>query len=96
MELRVTLTGHEQWATQATCRDIGIGGMFVETNTNVLEPDATLQVSFKLGQGAAQTHHRLPARVVHLAEHGAGLIFSEFPLDTLRALSELLYEDAGV
>ena len=96
LRLGVTVVGRGQRAQQATCRDIGIGGIYVEFDPKLLTLDGALHVGFKLGVGEAQTHHRLAARVVHVGADGAGLMFSEFPLETLRALRAMVYDTEGV
>jgi hypothetical protein len=67
-------------------RDIGIGGMFVETGKVDLPLNATINVAFALDQ----EEFCLPAMVVHRTQSGAGLMFLESELDVLRTLRNVL------
>lgn len=67
-------------------RDIGIGGMFVETGKVDLPLNATINVAFALDQ----EEFCLPAMVVHRTQNGAGLMFLESELDVLRTLRDAL------
>lgn len=67
-------------------RDIGIGGMFVETGQVDLRLNATINVAFALDR----KEFCLPAMVVRCTERGAGLMFLESELEVLRTLRSAL------
>lgn len=96
VQFGVFLAGQSHGTQQGLCRDVGIGGMYVEIPVGRLTMDEEVRVGFRLGRGEGRTHHRLPARVVHLTGSGAGLMFTEFPLETLRALRQLLADGEGL
>lgn len=78
-----TLQGHTQ--------NLGIGGMFVETESKHLPLNSQLSVSFSVATHDGTSHHRLPATVVWADEHGAGLMFTDFNIETVHTLREVLY-----
>lgn len=81
------VAGQRPWL--ARCRDVSIGGLFVETDPSRLALDGAVIVSFALMSEEGRTHPRLPARVVRLGPDGAGLMFSDFKPETLHVLRAL-------
>jgi len=75
----------------AKLRDIGIGGMFVETNDDGLVLNTTVNVAFSLGGENERENFRLPAIVVRHMSHGAGIMFLDIEIETLRLLRRALY-----
>lgn len=79
---------------QGRTQNIGIGGMFVELNTfrlKRLPADARLSVAFTVTSNGSTTHHRLPATVIWCGEKGAGLMFTDFNVETVHTLRDILY-----
>lgn len=79
---------------QGRTQNIGIGGMFVELNAlrlKKLPPEARLSVAFTVTANGATTHHRLPATVIWSREAGAGLMFTDFNVETVHTLRDILY-----
>lgn len=76
----------------AKLHDIGIGGMFVETDNMDLPLNAAVNVAFTLGRDNYREDFRLPAMVVRHMRNGAGIMFLESDVDILRALRRALYE----
>lgn len=79
---------------QGRTHNVGIGGMFVELNslrTKKLSTDAKLSVAFTVSANGNTSHHRLPATVIWSAEKGAGLMFTDFNLETVHTLRDILY-----
>lgn len=72
-------------------RDIGLGGVFVELpgETN-LAGETAVELTFKLGTSPNVTKHRINARVVRVAEDGAGMMFRDFDAIAFRSLQEVL------
>ncbi|HEX9812845.1 MAG TPA: PilZ domain-containing protein [Burkholderiales bacterium] len=75
----------------AQLRDIGIGGMFVETNRVDLPLNAMINVAFALGRDDNREEFCLPAMVVRRTDRGAGLMFLEPERDVLRTLHGALH-----
>lgn len=91
MRLGVTLKAGGQRPHPALCRDLGLGGMYVETDPEWLPLNSSLYVGFTITRDGKESHYRLSARVVRLSRNGAGLMFSDFKPEAAYALGELLY-----
>lgn len=76
----------------AKLHNIGIGGMFVETDNLDLPLNTALNVAFTLGRDNYREDFRLPAMVVRRMLNGAGIMFLESDVDILRTLRHALYE----
>ena len=76
----------------ATLRDVGIGGMFIATDGVKLPLNTPLQVAFSLLRDTDRNDFRLPAMVVRQESTGAGIMFLDIDVETLRALRRTLYE----
>jgi PilZ domain len=91
--LEVTLSVTGQRPQSVTCRDLGIGGMYVEAGSAPLALNGQIQVGFTLKHAKSQSHHRLRAQVVWVSAQGAGLVFSDLEPETVRALREVIYDE---
>jgi len=67
-------------------RDIGVGGMFVETDKVDLPLNAMINVAFAL----EREEFCLPAIVVRRTDRGAGLMFLESEPDVMQSLRSVL------
>jgi hypothetical protein len=76
----------------AKLHDIGIGGMFIETDDIALPLNTPVNVAFTLPREPYREDFRLPAMVVRHAPTGAGVMFLDIEVDTLRALRRALYD----
>jgi PilZ domain len=76
----------------AKSHDIGIGGMFIETDDITLPLNTPVNVAFTLPREPYREDFRLPAMVVRHAPTGAGVMFLDIEIDTLRALRRALYD----
>lgn len=79
---------------QGRTQNIGIGGMFVELNTlgvKELSTDADVSVAFTVTANGNTSHHRLPATVIWRGDSGAGLMFTDFNVETVHTLRDILY-----
>jgi hypothetical protein len=81
---------------RASLRDMSLGGMFVETGSTNLPMNAPVAVSISPlvpnGQNAGTS---LQAMVVRHTTEGAGLMFLDPKVDTLRVLREVLGEEVS-
>lgn len=76
---------------QGHTQNVGIGGMFIDTHKRKLPLNSRIAVAFSVGAGGNVSHHRLPATVIWSSEEGAGLMFTDFNVDTVHTLREILY-----
>jgi len=79
---------------QGRTHNVGIGGMYIEFNslkTKRLPKEAHLSVAFTVTANGNTSHHRLPATVIWSAERGAGLMFTDFNIETVHTLRDILY-----
>lgn len=75
-------------------RNIGMGGMFVDTGGIALPLNALVHVVINLGRTDDRRDFRLPAMVVRRHSNGAGIMFLETDGPTLGALRSALYDPA--
>ena len=76
---------------QGHTQNVGIGGMFIDTHHNKLPLNSRIAVAFSVNTKGAMSHHRLPATVIWATEEGAGLMFTDFNVETVHTLREILY-----
>lgn len=90
------MLGHLQHGlVRGALDNISLGGMFVETRSDLFRKNAPVVVSFELERAGGKQRYRLPAMVARTAGHGIGLMFLDTPLHTLRSLREILYGDGA-
>lgn len=75
-------------------RDIGLGGMFIETEDRELPLHTPIQVVFSLDDGEYRNDFRLSGMVVRQIKGGIGVMFIGTSGDTLAALRRVLYGEA--
>jgi PilZ domain-containing protein len=79
---------------QGRTHNVGIGGMYVELtalNGRKLSAETPVSVAFSVTNRGSTTHHRLPATVIWSADEGAGLMFTDFNVETVHTLRDILY-----
>ncbi|MHB8348326.1 MAG: PilZ domain-containing protein [Acidiferrobacterales bacterium] len=91
VQFEVELNTDGQPPLPAVCRDLGFGGMYIETNLRTLSVNEGLYVDLPVGKAEQKEHHLFPARVVRVCGNGAGLMFSGFKMDNIRTLRNALY-----
>lgn len=69
------------------CRDLGLGGVFVESTGHHWRKHERLHIELR---GADRKLMRLPAVVVHYSPDGAGLMFDALSNEQRRALRALV------
>jgi hypothetical protein len=74
-----------------TIRDVGLGGMFVETGSTVLHPNTPVDVTARVPANGADELHRLRAWVVWTGRCGAGLMLRSFDDATSVVLRRLVF-----
>ena len=92
VRLRITLIDDGREILQASCRDLSIGGIFIDTGARPLDIDKRLEIAFSLRSAAGTQQHRLAARVVRNHGDGTALAFSDYDGRGLNALRVLLYD----
>jgi len=78
---------------QGRTQNVGIGGMYVELSAlkGKIPAETPVSVSFTVTNAGSTTHHRLPATVIWCADDGAGLMFTDFNVETVHTLRDILY-----
>lgn len=93
LTLPVKLYNSGESIVQGRTQNLGIGGMFVETDAHRLPLNSPLSVSFTVSNNGSTSHHRLPATVIWSGHEGAGLMFTDFNVETVHTLREILYPE---
>jgi len=75
----------------ASCqsRDVGLGGVFIETASGKLQDHCDYELCFSLGQ-KDMAKQKLKAKIVRVADDGYGLMFKDFDTNSFRALQEIM------
>ena len=88
--MAVTLHHQGRQLTNCKTRDVGVEGVFVETDTTGVEIHAMLDISLPasvIGDGHSR---RIPAMVVHKRGNGLGLMLCSFDQRLFLSLSRLV------
>jgi hypothetical protein len=94
LALPVKLYNDGEALGQGRTHNVGIGGMFVEFSVprgKRLPAEARVHVAFSVTSRGNTTHHRLPATVIWSHDEGAGLMFTDFNVETVHTLRDILY-----
>jgi hypothetical protein len=89
VSLGVEVFDHGSLLTTCNSRDVGLGGIFLETEQNRLAQNQDVDLYFSLGDDRS-TKHKLKAKVVRVLSEGAGLMFKDFDTSSFRALQEIM------
>lgn len=79
---------------EASLQDISLGGMLVETGTQVPPVNSPVMLAFKLPRSDDADYYRLHAMVVRTTPKGAGLMYLDLDTGTIHALRGTLYGGA--
>jgi len=93
VSFHVLLYKHGLPIQAGVCRNLGLGGLFVESAGYDWRRNEFLQVELIGGDGKSAL--RLPAVVAHHSMHGAGLMFDAISSEQRRMLRVLLSRVAG-
>jgi hypothetical protein len=76
----MAVTLHHQGRQLSNCktRDIGVEGIFIETDTAAMDVHDVLEVSLPTSVIGAGQCRRIPAMAVHKRGNGVGLMFCSF------------------
>ncbi|MEQ6342708.1 MAG: PilZ domain-containing protein [Gammaproteobacteria bacterium] len=88
--LDVGLFFHGQEISVCKTRDIGLGGVFLESAQPLLPKEAQVELIFMLGSGEQRIKHKIRAKVARLTEEGMGLVFRDFDATAFRSLQEVM------
>lgn len=75
---------------RCACRDVGMGGMFLEASPSGVSKGEEVHVVFSLPSEEGGRDHRLTARVARVEKDGFGVAFFKPDTATFRTLQELL------
>ena len=76
----------------AKVRDVGLGGMFVETGLITLRPNTPVEVAVSVQSNGVNKRHHFRALVVWTERCGAGLMFRSFDDAAYGALHKLVLQ----
>ncbi|VAW72123.1 hypothetical protein MNBD_GAMMA14-1015 [hydrothermal vent metagenome] len=89
IEFQLMLYKHGLPVQSAECRNLGLGGMLVDTGTTTWRKNEYLEVEFICADGSRGM--RVPAVVVHHSKRGAGLMFDGIGGEQRRLLRAWLF-----
>lgn len=95
---KVILNSAAHGPIRAKIRDLGAGGVCVETPEKALSANLHVELTFAVGSDGVLRLYRVPALVVWASRDSAGLMFYEIYPETLRAALNALRseESAGI
>lgn len=75
----------------ASCqsKDVGLGGVFVQTASKKLSSNNSYELCFSLGQKDV-AKQKLKAKIVRVTDDGFGFMFKDFDTNSFRALQEIM------
>ncbi len=75
----------------ASCqsRDVGLGGVYLQTFSRKLTANSDYELCFSLGQ-KDMAKQKLKAKLVRAADDGFGFMFKDFDTNSFRALQEIM------
>ncbi|MFQ5471011.1 MAG: PilZ domain-containing protein [Gammaproteobacteria bacterium] len=73
------------------CRNISLGGMFVEVDNPSYASGSVVEVIFAIATTDALDEYRIKASVIHVTPHGYGLMFLSINRESLKMLEQLLH-----
>jgi len=81
----------------ASCqsRDVGLGGVYINTDGHKLSSDCDYELCFSLGQ-KDMAKQKLKAKVVRNSTDGYGFMFKDFDTNSFRALQEIMRHSSAV
>ena len=88
-EFQLLMYKHGLPMQMGVCRNLGLGGLFIETSGYQWRNRDYLEVEIIGNQGQALV--RLPAMVVHRSRYGAGLVFGTLSNEQRRILRGWLF-----
>lgn len=71
--------------------NVGLGGLFVETDTTRLSDDAEVYVAFSLHAETGIQQYRVPARCIRQDGTGVALLFTALNTGIIHGLRQLIY-----
>ena len=96
VSLAVDIVEHGELLTSCKSKDVGLGGVFLQTQTDMLDRDKDVELLFSLGDAEVPVQHKLKAKVVRLSSDGAGFMFKDFDTSSFRALQEIIRYSSAV
>jgi acyl CoA:acetate/3-ketoacid CoA transferase alpha subunit len=88
-KLDVDVFDHGSLVTSCSSRDVGLGGVFLETSMGCFTENQVVDLCFFLGEENI-IKHNLKAKVVRIMDSGAGLKFKDFDTSSFRTLQEIM------
>ena len=86
LNVNINFRGSE--LTQGTSYNIGLGGIFIKTNTHCLQNNQIVDLFFTMDGDS--TRHKLRAKVIRELKDGYGLMFKDFDTNAFRSLQVIM------
>jgi len=93
LNLHVDVLKVNQKLLSCRCKDIGLGGTFIEKldeGCSVVTANSDVELVFHIDNGNVDAKYYLHAKVIRVSDSGIGLKFHEFDTSVFRALQELI------
>jgi hypothetical protein len=90
LEFQLLLYKHGMPIQRGLCRDLGLGGLFINTGERGWRKNEYVEVEILADDG--YPNMRLPAVVIHYNQHGAGLMFDALTNEQRRRLRAWLFD----
>lgn len=89
VSLDVDVFDHGSLITACNSRDVGLGGVFLETENECFVENQDVDLCFFLGENNS-VKHTLKAKVVRVIDVGVGFKFKDFDTSSFRTLQEIM------
>jgi len=76
--------------TSCVTKDIGLGGVYVDTKGSTLNAGDEVELTFNLQDEINESAPKIKAKVTRLTDAGAGLMFRDFDAIAFRSLQKVI------
>ena len=94
LSTQVTIYHNKLPVAVCTTKDIGLGGLFINSGPITYPVNTTLDLEFKLDSGEEFKQYRMLACVVYGSEKGLGLMFLEPNPEVIRTVRKMILDNA--
>ena len=90
IKLDIALHTSQSAVIRCSTRDIGLEGLFVETDKHNINTLSEFDVTIFADEQNNKSH-RIRAKVVHATDDGIGLMFQDHSIETIRFMRQIFY-----
>jgi len=94
LSTKVTIYHNKIPVAVCTTKDIGLGGLFINSGPLTYPVNTTLDLEFKLDSGKEFKQYRIFSSVVYSSEKGLGLTFLESNQEVTRTVRKMIFDNA--